>query len=96
MTRLTTLDLPNFHRSFIGFDRLFDEMDIDADDSPHSGESVRQMNLPLDFERFSPDEKTPAPYLGAHTTELLNEIGYTDTEIETLIEEGAIADESGL
>ena len=75
---------------------LFDEMEIDADDSPHSGESVRQMNLPLDFERFSPDEKTPAPYLGAHTTELLNEIGYTDTEIETLIEEGAIADESGL
>ena len=27
MTRLTTLDLPSFHRSFIGFDRLFDEME---------------------------------------------------------------------
>ena len=27
MTRLTTLDLPNFHRATIGFDRLFDEME---------------------------------------------------------------------
>ena len=25
--RLTTLDLPSFHRASIGFDRLFDEMD---------------------------------------------------------------------
>jgi molecular chaperone IbpA len=27
MTRLTTLDLPNFHRATIGFDRLFDELE---------------------------------------------------------------------
>ena len=27
MTRLTTLDLPNFHRATIGFDRLFNEME---------------------------------------------------------------------
>ena len=27
MTRLQTLDLPNFHRATIGFDRLFDEME---------------------------------------------------------------------
>lgn len=27
MTRLTTLDLPHFHRATIGFDRLFQEMD---------------------------------------------------------------------
>ena len=27
MTRLTTLDLPNFHRATIRFDRLFDEME---------------------------------------------------------------------
>ena len=27
MTRVTTLNLPTFHRSMIGFDSLFDEMD---------------------------------------------------------------------
>jgi len=27
MTRLTTLDLPTFHRATIGFDRMFDELE---------------------------------------------------------------------
>jgi molecular chaperone IbpA len=27
MTRLTTLDLPTFHRATVGFDRLFDEIE---------------------------------------------------------------------
>jgi len=27
MTRLTTLDLPHFHRATIGFDRMFDELE---------------------------------------------------------------------
>ena len=27
MTRLTTLDLPNFHRATIGFDRMFNELE---------------------------------------------------------------------
>src|SRR5210317_507575 len=27
MTRITTLDLPAIHRHFVGFDRMFDEMD---------------------------------------------------------------------
>jgi len=37
MTRLTTLDLPNFHRSFIGFDRLFDEMETRFANSQSQG-----------------------------------------------------------
>ena len=38
MTRLTTLNLPgNFHRTFIGFDRLFDEMDRVFENSPTNG-----------------------------------------------------------
>ena len=28
MTRLTTLDLPNFHKATIGFDRLFNELEF--------------------------------------------------------------------
>ena len=37
MTRLTTLDLPNFHRATIGFDRLFDEMERQFANSKSNG-----------------------------------------------------------
>ena len=35
MTRITTLDLPQFHRSTIGFDRLFNEMERQFANSPN-------------------------------------------------------------
>ena len=35
MTRLTTLDLPQFHRATIGFDRLFDELERSFANSPN-------------------------------------------------------------
>ena len=35
MTRLTTLDLPTFHRATIGFDRLFDELERGFANSPN-------------------------------------------------------------
>ena len=37
MTRLTTLDLPNFHRATIGFDRLFNEMERTFANSSSTG-----------------------------------------------------------
>jgi len=37
MTRLTTLDLPNFHRATIGFDRLFNEMEARFANSASNG-----------------------------------------------------------
>lgn len=37
MTRLQTLNLPGFHRQFIGFDRLFDEMDRVFENTPNNG-----------------------------------------------------------
>ena len=37
MTRLQTLDLPNFHRATIGFDRLFDEMTRSFENSKSAG-----------------------------------------------------------
>ena len=35
MTRLTTLDLPQFHRATIGFDRLFEQMHTQFANSPN-------------------------------------------------------------
>ena len=35
MTRLTTLDLPHFHRATIGFDRLFEQMNTQFANSPN-------------------------------------------------------------
>ena len=35
MTRLQTLDLPNFHRATIGFDRLFNELETQFANSPN-------------------------------------------------------------
>ena len=37
MTRLTTLDLPSIHRHFVGFDRMFDEMDRMFENSKSNG-----------------------------------------------------------
>ena len=37
MTRLTTLNLPGFHKQFIGFDNLFDQMDRVFENSPNNG-----------------------------------------------------------
>ena len=37
MTRLTTLDLPSFHRATIGFDRMFDELERTFANSQSNG-----------------------------------------------------------
>ena len=37
MTRITTLNLPTFHRHMIGFDRMIDEMDRLFENSPNNG-----------------------------------------------------------
>ena len=37
MTRLTTLDLPHFTRSTVGFDRLFEELNRDFSNSKSTG-----------------------------------------------------------
>jgi len=37
MTRLTTLDIPTFHRSFVGFDRLFNDMETRFANSSSQG-----------------------------------------------------------
>ena len=45
MTRLTTLDLPSIHRHFVGFDRMFDEMDRIFENSAHKGAGYPPYNI---------------------------------------------------
>jgi len=45
MTRLTTLDLPSIHRHFVGFDRMFDEMDRLFENSANKGTGYPPYNI---------------------------------------------------
>ena len=45
MTRVTTLNLPTFHRSMIGFDSLFEEMDRMFENSAHKGTGYPPYNI---------------------------------------------------
>ena len=45
MTRITTLDLPSIHRHFVGFDRMFDEMDRIFENSAHKGAGYPPYNI---------------------------------------------------
>ena len=45
MTRITTLDLPSINRHFVGFDRMFDEMDRMFENSAHKGAGYPPYNI---------------------------------------------------
>jgi len=51
---------------------------------------VRLWGMPIDFEKTPAKIKRTAPSLGEHTDEILRELGYDDTAIKTLREEGVV------
>jgi len=53
---------------------------------------VRQARHPAQFERTPARVSRPAPRLGEHGREILSAAGYTDADIERLIQAGAVAD----
>jgi crotonobetainyl-CoA:carnitine CoA-transferase CaiB-like acyl-CoA transferase len=64
---------------------FFEELDHPVNPSAsHSTLPVRLSNGPATFHR------TPAPLLGQHNAEVLRELGVTDEEIDSLIEDGVI------
>jgi len=45
MTRITTLDLPHIHKHFVGFDRMFNEMNTMFENSTHKGAGYPPYNI---------------------------------------------------
>ncbi|GGC49720.1 CoA transferase [Siccirubricoccus deserti] len=51
---------------------------------------VTRMAVPMSFSATQPGERRPAPRLGADSVEILAEAGYSEAEIATLLEGGAV------
>ncbi len=63
-------------------------------DQPRLG-PVRQLGVPIKLSRTPGDPSRPAPAFGEHTGEVLRESGYSEEEIVSLLESGAVAGPGG-
>ena len=62
-------------------------------DEQHPTEgSLYATKTPSNWSETSPDRVSPAPSLGQHTREVLRELSYDDSEIESLIDARAVSD----
>jgi crotonobetainyl-CoA:carnitine CoA-transferase CaiB-like acyl-CoA transferase len=61
-------------------------------DQPGVQDGVRQLGIPVKLDR-TPGEhnRLPGPGLGEHTEDVLRATGYTDEQIDSLLEQGAVA-----
>ncbi len=57
-------------------------------------DGLRLPALPLSFDRERPTYASPPPAVGEHSSELLRELGYADTEIAALAADGVVRTES--
>jgi alpha-methylacyl-CoA racemase len=61
-------------------------------DQPGAEQSVRLLGLPFKLSRTPGDPtRAPGPVLGEHTREVLVSAGYSDAEVDALLESGAVA-----
>jgi formyl-CoA transferase len=58
-------------------------------DHPSEGR-IRQMRMPMTWSDSQPEPARHAPRLGEHSVEVLQQVGFTDAEIEKLIEQGTV------
>lgn len=54
------------------------------------GKAMHYITQPMTLSRTPPDVKTPAPGWGEHTDEVLTEIGYGESEIKQLHDDGVV------
>jgi crotonobetainyl-CoA:carnitine CoA-transferase CaiB-like acyl-CoA transferase len=54
------------------------------------GLKLKAIGVPIKFSDSKPDEPEPAPAVGQHSIEILEEIGYTEERIEELLREGIV------
>lgn len=62
---------------------------ISFKDDPHRGETIR-LGFPARFSNALDVDRSAAPFFGEHTTEVLAGIGYSEEEIEDLLDAGVI------
>ena len=54
------------------------------------GGQLETVNSPVFLSGVTKRTPHPAPEIGAHTREVLHELGYGDNEIESMIKDGAV------
>jgi crotonobetainyl-CoA:carnitine CoA-transferase CaiB-like acyl-CoA transferase len=59
-------------------------------DQPHRGETVRTLRPPLKLSETPATIRLGAPALGAHTSAILIDLGFSDEQIEALLSSGAV------
>ena len=52
--------------------------------------------LLFDFEQTPGVVQRPAPMVGAHSRQVLRELGYADTDIDDLVTQGEVLDTNGI
>ncbi len=55
-----------------------------------NGLKLKGVGLPIKFSESKPDAPEPAPSVGQHSIEILEEIGYADEKIKELLEKGIV------
>ncbi len=71
------------------------EMVIELD-QPGVKDGVRQLGIPVKLDRTpGAHDRLPGPALGEHTEQVLRAAGYSDERIAELLEQGAVANQSG-
>jgi len=58
-------------------------------EQPGASEPVRQLGVPVKLSRTPGKVSRPAPVLGQHTREVLEEFGFSRAEIDALVQSGA-------
>jgi crotonobetainyl-CoA:carnitine CoA-transferase CaiB-like acyl-CoA transferase len=59
-------------------------------DHPQAGQ-LNFVGAPVRYDNLPNDKSTPPPLLGAHTSAILNELGYRQAAIEDLVSEGIVS-----